>query len=645
MNDKQRLLVEYLLKTKDWTTSSTIANQMGVSVRTVKSYISDLNVETPGIIAASQNGYLVNTGIAISLLNNENKYGSIPQTNKERTFYLITKLLREDKPINIYDFCDEIFISLSTFKTVLKMTKEKLESYNLSIKNSNDEISIIGEETQKRKLLIDSVFLETNSTYFDISTIQSVFTNIDTDFTINTLKEVLWENKYFISDLTITSIVLHIIIAIDRNINNPFGTSVRNLKPLDYIPAELSNLMFQIIARLEDYYSIKFLPDDILEFTMLLYSRTYSLDTNVMDDDTLQKYLGSETIDIISEMFHELKDNYNIEITNKESKMFFCIHIKNLLVRSKTQNFSRNPLTSSVKSNAPLIYDAAVNLSRIITNNTGVVLIDDEIAYIAFHIGSLMEKELANNSRVSAILYCPTYYNMETNLKNNITNRFQNDLIIDNIVTGTLHKSQIKNVDLLITTVPVKDISKVEIVNISLFMNMIDVLAIEKAINNVKTEKKKTRFINNFKRMTNKEFFKHINRSYSKKELLTKMCKDLMDKGYANDDFLDDVLDREKLSSTRFDNFAIPHTIKMKQKKSCISFCISEVPINWNSHEVNFVVLLCLSESDKEYFYSLFETLSMLLMNKNFVQKLYEIDTYERLLELFESYNNYLNIA
>lgn len=645
MNKKHIQVVDYLLKTKDWTTSTFIANQICSSTRSVKSYISELNAECPGLIESGQNGYLINRQLALNLLNSENKDNNIPQTNKERTLYLITKLIREEKPIDVYDFCDEIFISLSTFKLILKSLKEKLDTYGLTLINNNSLLSIKGDEAKKRKLLTDCAFSETNSTYFDIGTIQAVFTNIDTDYTINTLKEVLWENKYFISDLTITSIVLHIIVAIDRNFSNPGQNKNRKLKSPDYVPSELNNMVFELITRLEDYYSIKFSNDDVIEFTMLIYSRTYSLDTNAMDDEKLQTYLGNEAINIINEMLHELKESYNIEITNKESRIFFSIHIKNLLIRSKTQNFSRNPLTSSVKSNAPLIYDVAVSLSRIITKYTGIDLIDDEIAFIAFHIGTTMEKDIANKSRISVILYCPTYYNMEIDLKESISNRFSNDIIIDNIVTGSLHKKQAKNIDLIISTVPVKGIDKVEVVNISVFMNMIDVMAIEKAINNIRGEKKKREFVTNIKRMTSKEFYSHIKESYTKKQILSLMCKDLTSKGYANKNFLNDVLDREKLSSTQYDNFAIPHTIKMKQNKSCISICILDKPINWNNNDVDLIALLCLTEADKECFYNLFETLSLLFMNKVFIQKLYETKTYENMLELFEDYNNYVNIV
>ena len=44
----------------------------------------------------------------------------------------------------------------------------------------------------------------------------------------------------------------------------------------------------------------------------------------------------------------------------------------------------------------------------------GITLDEDEIAYIALHLGGALEtqKELAN--RVPAVLYCPSYYNMDS---------------------------------------------------------------------------------------------------------------------------------------------------------------------------------------------------------------------------------------
>ena len=50
MNNKKEQLIEYLLKTKDWTKSADIADAINMSVRTVKNYVTELNSEYPGLI-------------------------------------------------------------------------------------------------------------------------------------------------------------------------------------------------------------------------------------------------------------------------------------------------------------------------------------------------------------------------------------------------------------------------------------------------------------------------------------------------------------------------------------------------------------------------------------------------------------------
>lgn len=640
MNDKQEQLINYLLKTKDWTTSSSIAKNIGMSVRTVKNYVNDLNVTYDNLIKSSQNGYLINVPLAISILSMNQSYNLVPQTNKERSIYLITKLLRESEKINVYDFIDEIYISFSTYKNVIKLLKNTLEEYDLTLKQEGDVISIEGSEEEKKRLLINTVLYESSGDYFDLNTIQAVFTNIDTDYTLNTLNETLWDNQYFISDLAITSIALHIIIAIDRSIKRP-NNSEHLFEIPNFVPKKIYNMVISMVLKFEDYYNVKLSNDDVMELVMLLNSRSCSNEMKEIDEKSLDQYLSEEDKQIIDNLLEVLKENYNIEIQDPQSRIFFAIHIKNLLIRSKSSNFSRNPLTQSVKVKTPLIYDAAVSLSQVIAKYSKVVLPDDEIAYLAFHIGTSMESQLNYNNKISTVIYCPTYYNYENNLAESINNHFSKDLIIKNVITGSISNKDLDDAELLISTIPNKEFSDIKIVNISMFLNAMDVGMIEKAILQIHNEKKSKEFINNIQALTKREFYKHINKNMTKIELLSQMCDELVKAGYANETFLKDVLEREKLSSTHYENCAIPHTIKMRQKKSCISICILDTPIIWNKHETSLVIMLCLTPSDKDIFYNLFETLSALLTNKAFVNKLLETKTYEEMYELIINYHEY----
>lgn len=97
-------------------TVSTLSNHLGVSVRSIKSYAHDINMEYPNAISSSREGYTINQSIAKAILDEDNNH--VPQTSEERVVFLISQLINhhQDEAIDIYDLCDEMFISLSTLK-------------------------------------------------------------------------------------------------------------------------------------------------------------------------------------------------------------------------------------------------------------------------------------------------------------------------------------------------------------------------------------------------------------------------------------------------------------------------------------------------------------------------------------------------
>ena len=70
------------------------------------------------------------------------------------------------------------------------------------------------------------------------------------------------------------------------------------------------------------------------------------------------------------------------------------------------------------------------------------------------------------------------------------------------------------------------------------------------------------------------------------------MVKKLVKLDYVDTHFKDEVLEREKMSSTAFGNFAIPHAMKMHANKTGINILISENPISWASIKMNATYLM-----------------------------------------------------
>lgn len=101
------------------------------------------------------------------------------------------------------------------------------------------------------------------------------------------------------------------------------------------------------------------------------------------------------------------------------------------------------------------------------------------------------------------------------------------------------------------------------------------------------------------------------------------MVKKLVKLDYVDTHFKDKVLEREKMSSTAFGNFAIPHAMKMHANKTGINILISENPISWNEHPVNLVIMMCFNKNERYIFNEIYDPITMILSEPENVKKYY----------------------
>ncbi|WP_052006694.1 PRD domain-containing protein [Listeria fleischmannii] len=86
-----------------------------------------------------------------------------------------------------------------------------------------------------------------------------------------------------------------------------------------------------------------------------------------------------------------------------------ALHVQNLYDRSKVNNFTRNDSLLDIKMSYPLIYDISVFISSYITEQLDILLSDDEISFIALHIGAYFEAELNDKEALKAVLISYEY--------------------------------------------------------------------------------------------------------------------------------------------------------------------------------------------------------------------------------------------
>lgn len=450
-------------------TVSTLSNHLGVSVRSIKSYAHDINMEYPNAISSSREGYTINQSIAKAILDEDNNH--VPQTSEERVVFLISQLINhhQDEAIDIYDLCDEMFISLSTLKNELQKVKRRLAKYDLELIYQRDQISIKGLEKNKRKLLSTLLYNESNVNFVNLKSLQKSFVDIDIPYIKNTVLHIFEDYHYFINDYSLINLVLHITIAIDRIRNNNINTQRIDEQPAVHLHEY--ELAEKVAKQLEEHFHIVYSKAEIYEMTLLIISRATTIDYKSINSANLEEFIGKECLDLVKELILDINSFYYIDLSEQEFLIRFALHINNLLVRSKNNYFSKNPLADVIKTSCPLIYDISVSLAATIKDKTGISINDDEIAYIAFHLGSALEAQKSLTEKITVALYCPSYYDMRLKITDVIKEYYSNDVLITNILTDESDLDKIKETDLIITTIPVSAITATPMILISLFLN------------------------------------------------------------------------------------------------------------------------------------------------------------------------------
>lgn len=630
--NKKEKLIQMLLKEQPLT-SSVLSNQLDVSIRTVKNYIYQINDEYPETIISSRLGYSINKDHAYDVLRDllsEEK--GIPQTSKERIMFLLNKLLKshQDDLFNIYDISDELYISPSTIRNELKKVKRKLNKYDIELILKGDSFKIDGLEKNKRKMLSSILYEESDIHFLNLDTLQQSFRNINIDLIKSIILSEFQKYHYFINDYSLSNLVLHLALSIERIRDDNHYIQNNQTINEDLIEYKLAkDLAFQ----LENYFQITFSKAEVFEMTLLIASRASSFNYRTMKISDLEEFVGKDCLDLVYSLVDDIKSLYSIDLSDPEFLMRFTLHIYNLIIRSHNNYLSKNPLTKEIKTSYPLIYDMSVTIAKIIIEKTNVHINDDEIAYITFHIGSILETQKSFATKLPIAIFCPNYYDLSYKLIDSIQQYFSNDVIISHVFTNENDLLSIHNIDLIITTVPLNVILETPVFEIKMFLSNQDRYKLSEKIKEININKQKNELRKYLTQLIIPDLFERKEDFKNKNECLSIMVNKLVENKYVEISFYDEIIKREQLSSTAFGNFAIPHSMKMNAYKTGINVMITRKPIKWDNHSVNLVLMMCFNKNERYIFNNIYDIITTILSESDNVKRIVSSKTYDEFID------------
>lgn len=639
-------LLQALLSQDGPLTASHLAAQLGISERTVRSRVRAINdLSDQPVIVSGRKGYTINVQEARALLETDAQAASsdMPQNNEERGAYALKRVIQSGEPVNIYDLCEEIYVSISTMKSALGKMRRRLAEFDLALEQTGGMLSVRGTEKNKRRMLSSLLYDEASANFMNLSTIQAAFPNINVEFVRNCVRETLEAHRYFVNDYSLVNLILHIAIAIDRiGREEHYGSDAgeqASEEGMSVRPHE-HDMAHEIGRKLEGHFHITFPPSEEYELALLLAARTTMLDYQEETRESLRAYVDADCLALVDELIGDMEAFYFIDLSEHEFYVRFALHIKNLLTRAGQNAFARNPLTDEIKRNCPLLYDAAVNAAGTIKRRTGFQINDDEIAYIAFHLGSTIEAQKQLSSKVKVALFCPAYYNVDKNLQGFLERYFQDDILVTNVVTSQRELAHVAGADLIITTNPVDHVAGTPVHQIGIAPRETDIPSLRAIVLAIQRDKRRAKFRRQLLELIRPEAFAAASPLAARREIIHAMSERLCALGCVGAHFEDDVLEREELSSTAFGQVAIPHTMKPNASESSIAVLIPKHPVAWNGSQVSLVLLLAFSRGQRATFNELFDPLVSILMNPENVLSLRDAtdcsDFVERLSNMLE---------
>ncbi|MGC6177267.1 BglG family transcription antiterminator [Lacrimispora sp. 38-1] len=634
MKDNCRRLIKIMLSNEEWMNAGYLANVMGVSERSIKNYISEINSFEKGLIHSSRKGYQIDLKRGQAFIQTKGR--NIPQNSQERINYIIIRILSNDadqgSKTDLYEIADEIYVSFETIKKDMYKVRRKFLEYDLYLTATNSFVAVEGKELDKRKALSNILYEDFTDHVMSIDVIKNIYPLYDLELLQKIIETGCEEYHYFINEYALVNLILDIVIGIDRmKKEKTFEKEKKEDKRIGIREQELAR---NIATEIETHFGVKYSITELEELTIILLSHLMKMDLNAINKENLEHMVGSECVNIVNQLSDILKNTYFVDMENADFIIKFTLHIKNMLVRLRNGYKIKNPLVNQIKNTCPLIFECAVEVSNKIHELTGYDLSEDEIGYIALHIGGNLETQKSKRKVISCVILFPQYYDFSNKMMEEIKSHYQEQVEIKTVITSLDEIRKLDKTDLIISTIPITELIRMETVIVTPFLNEKDYKNISSAIEKIILRKKKARLKQHLMQISNPCFF-YKNKEFVNKEDAILFMVDTMEKeGYVNANFAEEIFEREKQSSTAFEHIAVPHSMHMNANKTGMFVLLNEKkPIMWNEKPVSIVMMFAISREERAIFHDVYDNLIVLLIDKPNAVKVLESDAYIDFIE------------
>lgn len=656
MNARQKKLLKILINEEDYISVDQLMDQLAVSKRTVhndlckvEDFLSDYHIE---LKRKSKHGVKIEASVSkkeslLYYLDIHKEETDILST-KIRRMKIYSRLLSNNEGTSLNKLADEFMVSKTSIVSDLDIIEKQVQKFNLSLIKDRKGTRIEGNEIDIRhalsQLASDFVQLEFEEdqiepkvSRLDLSTYyrsKNLF-NIDA---IEKIEKIISEAEqrlgYVINDLSYVNLITHLLILIKRVDNDTLYTkeTAKQIYQAEVIDKTMAIANYIAVAIAKEF-DIELPEGEVQYIHQYLVCSGIQSDFMHLNIENHLLDIKEEHIELVNQLIEFVSVAIHCPLQeDKELKISLMTHIVPLLQRIKYNVKLDNPLINEIKVQYSAMYSIITLAVEMIDNQTLHNLSQDEIGFLTIHFQAAVERSMQQKN---VIIVCPEGIGFSRLIAHRIE-RFISSIVIKDIVSlNQLQQIDLKDIDFVISTVPIKECAK-PVVLVSSFLSEMDIRGINNFLVDHVSEQKQ--YYQHLGKIID-ETVVHVQLDFDNKDdVLSYLCDELHKHHYVSENYKESVFRREKIMATDLgNNIAIPHGSEKEIIKSKIVIATLKQPILWNQHQVQIIFMIAMNMKEPQVTKNTLKDLYAVMDNKQAMQVLLEAKNAKDVIEYLKA--------
>ncbi|WP_241977601.1 BglG family transcription antiterminator [Cryobacterium cheniae] len=620
MSDKQTRMLDFLSQTPAWVTAGELADLLGVTPRTVRSYVTSLKLAAVPleIIESGPAGYRLDLEAFALYRSSARAQADDAETPRDRLYALVRRLTESPEGLDVYAVSAELFVSDSTIDADLTKVRQLLPDTGLTLSRHGSVITLTGSETDRRRLLSRMFREESSRGLLELEAIQREFASESLGAFKTDLIAMLDSQGYFVNEYGTNDVLLHVAIAIDRVTRRTAPVTADTAESV----ASPDAMTLALAALIVRHFHVELGTGDLDYIALLLKTRVITPGQDQPAQVLIESFVRPEDLEAVRRIVGQAGDEFLLDLAEENFIVRLTLHVRNLINRAQGRSYSHNPLTRSIKTSYPMIYEVAVYIASQLQRQEQIVINDDEIAYIAMHVGAHLQQQSRREDLVTCALICPNYYDMHVLLRERIERVLGDELEVVSVVTRSDVDWKALDAKLVLTTIEPQSPTEGVIV-IQPFLTEADIDRVRKAASRIRRLRRRADLKDELLQFFDESLFARNFHADDETAMIRALGERMIEHGDIDQSYIDGAIERELMSSTAFtDNLAVPHSMSMTAFRTSIAIVINDTPMPWGENRVNVVAMIAFSAAGRKSFQTVFDQFVEVFSDRADVQRL-----------------------